>query len=159
MKTAIISLAALIAAPAAMAADIQINYSAAFQEKLTDDYGPREGDKLASDIRKDLERELAKANVDPARIEVTIEDAKPNRPTMQQMSDKPGLDMLRSKSVGGMDLTGVIYDASGNEIGKVEYDWYETNIQNVMASSVWNDAGRASRRFAQELAEELSDQD
>lgn len=156
MKSAFVSLAVLATAPAALAADIQVTYSADFQEKLTDEYGPREGDKLSDDIRKDLERELAKANLDPARIEVVIEDARPNRPTTQQMSDRPGLDMLRSKSIGGMDLSGAAYDASGALIGELQYDWYETNIQNVMAAGVWNDAGRASRRFAQKFAEELS---
>lgn len=156
MKSAIVSLALLAAAPAAFAADIQVRYSDEFQEKLTEDYGPREGEKLTEDIRKDLERELAKANIDPARIDVVIEDAQPNRPTMQQMSDKPGLDMLRSKSLGGMDLSGTAYDAAGTPVGTLQYDWYETNLENVMAAGVWSDAGRASRRFAQKFAAELS---
>ena len=156
MKTAILSLAAAMLAPIAMAATIDVGYSAEFQTELEDNYGVREGERLAEDIRSDIDRELNKANLDPARIEVTIIDAKPNRPTMQQLSDEPALDMLRSKSIGGMKLEGVAYDAAGNPIGEVQYDWYETNIQNVNASGVWGDANRASSRFARKLAEELA---
>lgn len=156
MKTFLVSIAAAIAIPAAAAAEISINFSPEFQEILESDYGVKEGEKLSKDVRTDLERELRKANIDPASITVTIRDAKPNRPTMQQLSDEPGLDMLRSKSIGGMDLAGVAYDASGNVVGELEYDWYETNIQMVGATGVWGDANRASSRFARKFAEQLS---
>lgn len=153
MKTLIMSAALLALAPIASAAEISIGYSSEFQEKLVEDYGEREGEKLAEDVRKDLEHAFKKAGVDPARVDVIIIDAKPNRPTMGQLSAKPGLDMLRSKSIGGMDLKGVAFDASGNAIAEVEYDWYESSIENVIASSVWSDANRASRNFAKRLAE------
>ena len=156
MKTALVSLLALSLSPAAMAADIQIGYSAEFQQKLQDEYGVREGERLAGDLRKDLERELKKANTDAARIVVTINDAKPNRPTMEQLTDQPGLDMLRSKSIGGMDMSGVAYDVSGNAVAELDYDWFETSIENVRVSGVWSDANRASRRFAREFAEEIA---
>lgn len=159
MKTVFIALSAIAIAPFASATDIQITYSAEFQEKLEDDYGIKEGDKLSEDIRGDLEREFGKANLDPARVTVTIVDAKPNRPTMEQMSRRPGLDMLRSKSLGGMDLHGVAYDVSGTPVGEIEYDWFENDITQVMAAGVWSDAKRASRRFARKFAEELSGSD
>jgi hypothetical protein len=157
MKTAFLALTAMALAPFASATDIEISYSPEFQEKLQDDYGIKEGDKLKDDIRSDLERELGKANLDPARVAVTIVDAKPNRPTMEQMGRRPGLDMLRSKSLGGMELAGVAYDASGTPVGQLQYDWFENDITHVVASGVWSDASRASRRFAQKFAEELSD--
>ncbi|MGB3626570.1 MAG: hypothetical protein WA989_12120 [Henriciella sp.] len=157
MKTLFIAAATAALVPMAHAAEINIGYSTEFQEKLAEDYGTREGEKLSNDVRKDLEHAFNKAGVDPATVSVTILDAKPNRPTMQQMSDQPGLDAIRSKSIGGMTLKGVAVDASGQVIGDVEYDWYETNIQNVIASSVWGDANRASRNFAKRLAEDVSD--
>ncbi|RIJ16215.1 hypothetical protein D1227_05030 [Henriciella mobilis] len=157
MKTLLVSLAAAVIVPAAAASEISITYSAEFQEKLESDYGAKEGDRLSKEIRSDLERELRKANVDPARISVIIVDAKPNRPTMQQMSDEPGLDMLRSKSIGGMDLEGTAYNASGEAVAELQYDWYETNIQMVGATGVWGDAKRASSRFAKKFAEKLSE--
>ena len=61
MKTVFIALSAIAIAPFASATDIQITYSAEFQEKLEDDYGIKEGDKLSEDIRGDLEREFGKA--------------------------------------------------------------------------------------------------
>jgi hypothetical protein len=117
----------------------------------------KEGAKLTKDIREDLEHELEKIRYEPARIEVTILDAKPNRPTMGQLSNKPGLDMLRSKSVGGMELSGIAYDASGSAVAELQYDWFETSIEDVMAMSVWGDANRASRKFARKLADELAE--
>ena len=157
MRVLIAAFLGALLAPLAYATDINISYSGDFQEKLEEDYGPKEGEKLAEDIRKDLEHEFRKANIDPARVTVVILDAKPNRPTMQQLSDRPGLDMLRSKSIGGMDMKGQAYDAEGNLIAEVEYDWYETDIRNVVASSVWSDANRASRRFARKLTEAMTD--
>lgn len=156
MRLLFAALLAALIATVASATEIEISYSNDFREKLQDDYGLREGDKLSEDIRKDIEHEFKKANIDPARVAVVILDAKPNRPTMQQLTDRPGLDMLRSKSIGGMDLKGTVFDAQGNVIAEVEYDWYESNIRNVMASSVWSDANRASRRFARKLTEKIT---
>lgn len=157
MRILIAAMLGALLMPVANAANIDVSYSDDFQEKLEDDYGPKEGEKLAEDIRDDIEHAFKKANIDPARVTVVIVDAKPNRPTMQQLSDKPGLDMLRSKSIGGMDLKGIAYDADGNVIAEIEYDWYESDIRNVVAASVWSDANRASRRFAKELTEALTD--
>lgn len=156
MRTLIIAAAATALAPAAFAAEISIDYSSEFAEKLQEEYGTKEGERLAKDIRKDLDRELRKANIDPANIRITIVDAKPNRPTMKQLGDQPGLDSIRSKSIGGMDLKGVAYSTSGNAIAEFEYDWYETSIDQVQAAGTWSDANRASSRFARKFVEKLS---
>ena len=65
--------------------------------------------------------DFADTGIDP--VTVTIVDAKPNRPTMEQMSRRPGLDMLRSKSLRGMDLHGIAYDASGTPVGTNTPTW------------------------------------
>ena len=156
MRTLIIAAAAVALAPAAIAADISVDYSAEFAEKLQDDYGTKEGERLSEDIREDLDRELRKANIDPASISVTILDAKPNRPTMKQLGDTPGLDAIRSKSIGGMDLRAVAYAADGSMIAEFEYDWYENNIEMVQVAGTWSDANRASDRFARKFVEKLS---
>ena len=158
MKNLIVSLAAAAAlAPAAYASEISISFSPEFQQKLEQEYGTKEGEKLTREVREDIQRELSKANIDPASVQVTILDAKPNRPTMKQLGDTPGLDAMRSKSIGGMDLKGVAYSADGTALAELEYDWYETNLEMVHAAGVWSDAERASRRFAKKLAETLSD--
>ena len=147
--------AALLAAPLAAAADISVSYSEDFAEALEEDYGTREGERLTKTVRTDLEQALERRGVDVARIEVVIHDAKPNRPTMQQASDKPGLDMIRSVSIGGMDLSAKAFDGEGNLVAEMQYDWYQNNIRDVIGASTWWDAGRASDRFSRKLARKL----
>jgi hypothetical protein len=147
--------AALITAPLASAAEMNISYSEEFAEALEDDYGLREGEWLTRTVRKDLKQALERNGVYVARIEVVINDARPNRPTMQQVSNKPGLDMFRSKSIGGMDLSAEVYDGAGNLVTEFQYDWYEHDIRDVIGASTWWDAGRASDRFSRKLAKQL----
>lgn len=156
MKTLIAALGALALLPAATATEVTVSYSDDFAEELADNYGQREGERLTEDITDDLSHAFKKAGVTPARVEVTIINAKPNRPTMDQLSDRPGLDGFRSISIGGMELTGTAYDADGNVLATQEYEWFENNIRDVVGSAVWTDANRASRRFAKKLANQLS---
>lgn len=151
LATAVLA-AALV--PAAYAAEISVSYSPEFAEKLQDDYGLREGEFLADRVQRDLSRALSKAGVDVARIEVTIVDARPSRPTFKQGADRPGLDMFRSVSTGGMDLKGVAYTADGGEAASLEYKWYETDIRYA-GLTTWQDASRASDRFARRFADRL----
>jgi len=151
-RIALIALTALGFAAGANAATINVAFSEDFAEKLEDDYGLREGNKLTEEIIEDIERELERAGVDAERIDVTILDAKPNRPTFAQISGSPGLDPIRSVSIGGMSLTGTIIHMDG-ETTDVEYEWYENDIRQVFGSSTWWDADRVSRRFAKRVAE------
>lgn len=157
MKTLIAALGALALLPAAAATEVAVSYSEDFAEELADNYGEREGERLSEDITEDLSFAFNKVGVNPARVEVTIINAKPNRPTMEQLSDRPGLDGFRSISLGGMELTGTAYDADGNVLATQEYEWFESNIRDVIGTAVWTDANRASRRFAKKLATQLSD--
>jgi hypothetical protein len=148
------SLLFAVAAPVATAAEINVSYGEAFAEKLTEDYGEREGTYLSERVRTDLERALVKSGVDVARIDVTILDAKPSRPTFKQAGDEPGLDLHRSVSVGGMKLSAVAYDAAGNASEPFEYKWFETDITQA-GLTTWHDARRASSRFASRFAKSL----
>ena len=141
-------------APAAMAAEINVSYGPEFTEKLTDEYGVKEGDYLADRVRKDLQRELARTGVNINRIDVTILDAKPSRPTFKQAGDMPGLDVHRSVSVGGMKLSAVTYDASGKASEPFEYKWFENDIRQA-GLTTWQDARRASSRFASRFAKQV----
>ncbi len=140
-------------APIATAGEINVSYAPEFSEKLADDYGMREGEYLSKRVRADLERELGKSGADFARIDVTIVDAKPSRPTFKQAGDEPGLDVHRSVSLGGMKLTAVAYDAAGNASEPFEYKWYENDIRQA-GISTWHDARRASSRFASRFAKQ-----
>ncbi|MEQ9505963.1 MAG: hypothetical protein RLO80_06800 [Hyphomonas sp.] len=155
MKHLLAAAALVSLAPAALAAEINVSYAPEFSEKLTDDYGVREGEYLSERVKSDLERELAKAGADVSRIDVTIVDAKPSRPTFKQAGDEPGLDMHRSVSLGGMKLQAVAYGASGEASEPFEYKWYESDIRQA-GISTWHDARRASSRFASRFAKEVN---
>jgi hypothetical protein len=155
-----LALAAAVAAglafagPAA-AVTVETKIAPEFQEKLEDDYGVREAGILSEALVKKIETQLASKGAKVDRVVVTIHDAKPNRPTMEQVSEKMGLDPIRSISVGGAKVSGVAYDASGKEVGSVAYDWYETDIRQVLGSSTWHDARWAFDRFARKLAKQV----
>jgi hypothetical protein len=146
-------IAALTALPAS--ADVEARIGDKFQKKLEKTYGVREADILKSSLVKRMEQELGKTGNKAARIVLTIEDAAPNRPTFEQVSDKPGLDPIRSISVGGAKVSGVAYDASGAEIGACSYDWYETDITQELGVTTWTDAHSVFARFAKRCAAKL----
>ena len=158
MRTILAALAglAILAAPAASALTVETRMSVDFQKKLDKDYGVREANTLTAALTSKIENQFARQGVTADRVVVTIEDAKPNRPTFQQVSDKPGLDPIRSISIGGAHLVGIAYDASGKEIGTLDYDWYETDLSNVIAATTWSDARWTFDRFARRFADKLS---
>lgn len=134
----------------------EVSFDAKFQQQLDRTYGAREGKDLAADVKRALERTLADVDAPtPLRVDVQILDAKPNRPTFKQMSDKPGLS-LQSISIGGASLRASLRDASGAEVRSVSYSWYETDLRDVLASSTWSDANRAIRWFAREVKKSAS---
>ncbi len=157
MKTIFAAIGTFAILQTAAATEVAVTYSDDFAEELSDNYGEREGESLTEEIIEDLGRAFRKAGVDPARVDVTIINAKPNRPTMEQLSARPGLDAIRSISLGGMELVGTAYDAKGNVIAAQEYRWFENNLSNVIGYGVWTDANRASSRFAKKMAQQLSD--
>ncbi len=155
MKALLLACAALALAPLACATEINVAFSEDFTEELADNYGTREGAYLSDRIRQSLTRAMDKAGLDPARIDVVIEDAKPNKPTFKQLGDEPGLSYGDSVSIGGLDVQARVFDASGAEISSLDYDWYETDISNA-GLTTWSDARRASDRFARKLARHLA---
>ena len=140
---------------ASVAGEINVTFSPEFTEELEDEYGMREADYLVEEVQEDLTRELSKAGLDIPRIDVTIINAMPNKPTFKQLGDTPGLDYGDSKSIGGMKLSATAFDAEGNPTGELTYDWYETDIRYA-GISTWQDAKRASDRFARKFVKELA---
>jgi hypothetical protein len=161
MKYALAALAGLVVvatAPAANALTVEVALSSDFQQKLEEDYGTREAQILSDDLVRKVERTFDRQGVRADRVVVTLEDARPNRPTMEQVSDRIGLDPIRSISIGGAKLTGVAYDAAGREIGRYDYKWFETDISQVIGVSTWHDANTAFSRFAHRFAGKLAQQ-
>lgn len=162
---AIIPLAALLAlafAQTASATTVTVGpvaFSPEFQEELNEELGEREGLYLQNELSQHVAEALAGAGAQLGPggqifIDLTIIDANPNKPTMQQLVNQPSLDYGRSISLGGADLRAVIRRASGEVIAEVEYD-YETPTLNdaYVGLTTWADANRAIRRFARRVAD------
>lgn len=149
-------LAAVLAFSAAPAmadpALISVSLGPDLQEKA-DELGAREVQEQADRLAELVGRALARdGELDGARIELVLTDLRPNRPTFQQMADRPGLDGHRSRSIGGATIEGQITTADGRTL-PVQYDWYSSSLADVRGVSTWADADRAYRRLAVNLAD------
>ncbi len=140
-----------LASPALAAEpEVTVSYGPKLEKKL-DEYGARDVDRLAEKLRQSVIRQTAdNPSLDGARIELVLEDATPNRPTFQQMSDKPGLS-YESFGVGGASISGRITLEDGAS-RPVSYRWYETDIRWAAPSGTWSDAERTFDQFARSLA-------
>lgn len=150
------ALASLAMTLPASALTVDAKVSPEFQKKLDDDIGAREAATLTEAVTRKVTDVFTARGIQADRVVVTIEDARPNRPTFQQASDKPGLDVMRSISIGGAKVSGVAFDASGRELGRLDYNWYENDLSNVIGSATWTDARTTFARFANRFADKLS---
>lgn len=154
---ALLGLAALVSATAASAQTLEpVAYSPAFQSELEEDLGTREGEYLSANVTRAIEQALARRNVAPApiRIEVVIEDAQPNRFTIHQLRTRPGVDSMRSVSVGGAELRAVLRDSNGAVLAEVEHRRYTNSLRDLfMEPLTWTDANRTIRQFAEKVAD------
>ena len=150
----IASAAVLAFAAPAWAQSTPVSFSPEFQSSLEEDYGLREGEVLRTAVTDAISRELTRRGVsaDQANIEVTIVDAEPNRPTMQQLFDRPSLDMS-SISIGGAELRAVIHNANGATT-EVSHRRYNHSLSDVVGpATTWTEARRAIRQFAVKVAD------
>lgn len=108
-----------------------------------------QADRLAEVVRRTLARD---GGLDGARIDLVLTDLRPNRPTFEQMARQPGLDGLRSLSIGGAAIEGSVTTADG-EVLPVRYDWYSNTLADVRGHTTWQDADRAYQRLASRLAD------
>ena len=144
---------AVAAGPAlADPASVSVTIGPDLQEK-TRELGERDvrqqADRLAEVVRRALARN---GDLDGARIDLVLTDLKPNRPTFEQMADRPGLDPHRSISIGGAAIEGSITTADG-QVLPVRYDWYSHSLAEVHGYSTWQDADRAYERLASRLVD------
>lgn len=150
--TAVAGLLASGSAAVAAPASVHVSISPELMQKAEErkGYGLREVERLAVDLRTEVEQSLASTGAyDGARIELTLVDVKPNRPTFKQMSDTPGLSM-RSFGVGGARIEGRIISADG-AVTPVGYGWYESDIRDAYGNWTWQDAEWTFDRFAARL--------
>ena len=123
-------------------------------------YGDRDIERLKERLESKLEQKFAKRDIlisDTAStiLRITIEDAKPNRPTFKQLSVQPGL-AFNSFGNGGAELEAELIAAGGRSLGTMSYRYYETDIRYAQQGGIWHDAYRAFGRFANKAAKTLS---
>lgn len=161
LSATVAAFAALTLASNAAAAPVTIapvTFSAEFQTALNDDLGAREGPFLQRVVEQNLAGALSRAGASVGSsggltIETTIIDADPNKPTLEQLSDTPGLSAIDSVSLGGAELVAVIRAPDGSVVAEVRHRRYSTTIAEVVpASGQWTDAHRAIRQFATKVA-------
>ena len=124
-------------------------------------YGEKALEELREDLVEDMTKRLQKEGFQveenaPAKLVLIIEDAKNNRPTFEQLSREPGLS-LQSFGVGGAEIKGELFDASGASLGTMDYRSYETNIREAnYTAGTWSDAKQAFGRFSRKAAKDLA---
>ncbi|HEV7353789.1 MAG TPA: hypothetical protein VGN74_11750 [Brevundimonas sp.] len=117
-----------------------------------EDIGQRDLDRLTGRLQREVEQALARDGGDVVSARLVLVDARPNRPTFEQVASRPGLDAFRSVSIGGARIEGEVTTADG-VTRPVSYDWYSSNLADVRGFGVWDDADRAIDRFARRLAD------
>ncbi len=132
-----------------------VSFSPEFQTSLNDELGVREGEYLSVYMREAVANALARRGATAGlSIELSIVDADPNRPTFEQLSSRPGLDPIRSISVGGAELHAVLRDANGTVVGEVSHERYNHSLAELTGGeATWSEARQAIRQFANKVAD------
>ena len=146
--------AVLAFAAPAWAQSTPVSFSSEFQTTLEEEYGVREGEVLRTAVTDAISRELARRGLSGSNvsIDVTIVDAEPNRPTMQQLFDRPSLD-FQSISIGGAELRAIVRGANGGTT-EVTHRRYNHSLADLSGpATTWTEARRSIRQFAVKVAD------
>lgn len=132
-----------------------IAFSTELQAKLDKDYGTREARTLRQELQRSVESSLKKAGKSKvAYVDLTIEDAKPNKPTFKQLAKNTSLSYSSSYSTGGAKVNAKLFDETGALIGTVSHEYYSQNLQDIMSEYGWADADRAFDGAARKIQKE-----
>lgn len=118
----------------------------------TREFSNTDFDTLKDELRRSVETQLKrKGRLDASGgvLDLVITDAKSTRPTIRQMSVKPGLS-YDSFALGGAELTGT-YRAADGGVTPLKYDWYETDLRNASYGWTFQAAADGFQRFAMKL--------
>lgn len=122
-----------------------------------EDFGERELDSLSSYLERQLASRLAGLELaDGTVLQVTIVDADPNRPTMEQLRATPGLS-LQSISLGGAELEAELIGADGEILERFSYSRYSHHLRDIRGAGTWTDARRAMQRFSRQIGDAVAE--
>jgi hypothetical protein len=154
MRTLAFAAAALLssgAAALAAPASVTVSVGPELQTKAEKTYGVRAVNELAERLRDRVDRRLAAdPSYEGARVELVLVDAAPTKPTMKQISDRPGLSYFHSVSAGGAEIGGRVVRADGS-VTPIQYRYFET-FPWARAFATWGDAESVFERFTHQLA-------
>lgn len=147
-----LALAAALAAPAfAQTPQVTVTVGGDLTEEV-ETLGQRDVDRQLERLRTVVERRLARDGaLEGAQVNLVLTDLKPNRPTMQQAIDKPGLSIMESISIGGATIEGEVITADGQRL-PVRYSRFSGSLAEVYGYTTWQDADRAYDRLANNIA-------
>jgi len=122
-------------------------------------YGTRDVNRLAERLQSKVEHRFTKKGIElddnaPTTLRLVITDAKPNRPTFEQLSREVSLSLF-SIALGGAEINGELIGADGQSLGAISYEFFEHDLRFSSKAGVWTDAYRAFDRFARRAAKSL----
>jgi hypothetical protein len=123
-------------------------------EARASEYGQRDLDMLARDLKGDLERELRSAGrLGPGgvRLELSITDAAPDHPTMKQLQDQPSLDYMRSVGRGRATIDGFEIQPDGAR-RHLHFEYEQMYLGMARGLGTWGDAENTFMWFAHDYA-------
>jgi hypothetical protein len=138
----------VLAAPSV--STVKVSIGPALADKV-DEIGKRDLDGLTAELRRTVERRIPLTQ-DGGALTLVIDDARPNRPTAQQLMTTQGLSM-ESFGIGGARISGDYVDSSGRRT-PIVYSWYGDDIRWARYGSTWRDAEDAFDRFVDRLAKD-----
>ncbi len=118
-------------------------------ERQVEELGQREVNDQIGRLQTTVEQALQQ-RYPGATAELVLTDLKPNRPTREQIRATPGLDPIRSISIGGAAIKGQIVTADGQRL-PVDYSYFSDNLRDVRGYGVWRDADRAFERLGDRI--------
>jgi hypothetical protein len=90
-----------------------------------------------------------------AKLEITLVEITPNRPTLAAMTKRSGLS-YQSFGIGGAELDARFVAQDGTDIGSMHFRWRQTQLdQFSQGQSTWYDAKQGFLKFANRLVKEL----
>lgn len=142
--------AILTASSASFAQGEQINiiFDQKLEKQFAEEYGAKEKTVITDIIKNEIAKKFSGKDY---RYEISINEVSPNRPTMQQMDNKPSLS-YQSFGVGGANLSGKVFDQSGKLIAETKYDYHNNDIWHAQGNWTWHDAEWAVESFVKKLA-------
>ena len=138
------------APPIASAADralVNVTIGAGLEQEAAR-YGRTEYPELTQDLVSATASAAARGGF--TRLDLVIEYARPNHPTINQLGLDASLS-FRSVAIGGATITGEAFRADGSS-APLKFSWYETDLRQEYGATTWTDAERAFQFLGGELA-------